>query len=355
MRKDEDVDILAIVRVVWTFRTLLLKSVVIGSFLGVAVSFLPKTEFESKSVVIPEMDSSLDSKLSGLGSIAGLAGFNLDVNSSMALTPDLYPQVASSKSFLYELLKREIYFGNLDTTITCKYYFQNVYKPSALELMVKYSVGLIGVVKDQFSSEKAEKVQRFDTEELLILSKDETKLLERFRERVIVSLDEKSNLLTVRCEMPDPIAATMLCREAAVMLGDRVKQYKLEKLSAKYDFIEERFEESENEYFAKQRALAAYLDRNTNLNTEASRLRIERYTNELNLAFDVYKGLATQREQISLQIQEESPTFSLLEAPSIPYEKSSPKRFLIVLGFAFSAAVLSITYVIVYKSKTEEK
>ena len=53
------------------------------------------------------------------------------------------------------------------------------------------------------------------------------------------------------------------------------------------------------------------------------------------MAFEVYKGLATQLEQAKIKVKEETPVFSVLEPVMVPIDKSKPKRKIILGVFIF--------------------
>jgi LPS O-antigen subunit length determinant protein (WzzB/FepE family) len=57
--------------------------------------------------------------------------------------------------------------------------------------------------------------------------------------------------------------------------------------------------------------------------------------------------LASQVEQAKLQVNKDTPVFTTIKPVTIPYEKSAPKRALIVITFLFLGFVLSTGYVLV--------
>ena len=77
--------------------------------------------------------------------------------------------------------------------------------------------------------------------------------------------------------------------------------------------------------------------------------------NEMNIAFEVYRGLATQLEQARISVKERTPVFSVLEPVQIPLDKSEPKRkIILILSFALGAFV-SITIVLIKNRYTITK
>ena len=57
--------------------------------------------------------------------------------------------------------------------------------------------------------------------------------------------------------------------------------------------------------------------------------------------------LATQLEQAKLQVNKDTPVFTVIEPVSVPFERSAPKRSLIVVIWTFLGVVLSTGYILV--------
>ena len=68
---------------------------------------------------------------------------------------------------------------------------------------------------------------------------------------------------------------------------------------------------------------------------------------ELNIASSVVEQLATQLEQAKLQVNKDTPVFTVIEPVSVPFERSAPKRSLIVVIWTFLGVVLSTGYILV--------
>ena len=92
--------------------------------LGLLIAFGSKVEYEASCKLMPESQEGMKPNLGGLGSLAGLAGINLDMGGSGALTPELYPQIAQSVPFLLKILNEPIHFEKQDTTTTSYIFFK---------------------------------------------------------------------------------------------------------------------------------------------------------------------------------------------------------------------------------------
>jgi uncharacterized protein involved in exopolysaccharide biosynthesis len=67
----------------------------------------------------------------------------------------------------------------------------------------------------------------------------------------------------------------------------------------------------------------------------------------MSLAFGVYNTLAQQLEQNRLRIQEQTPVYTVIEPATVPLQKSSPRRALILVSFVFLAFCGAIGYLLV--------
>ena len=76
--EDDSIDIAALLKKVWTDRKLVLKVVCISFVIGCIVALLSPVIYESQTIFIPQTSDQNSS--SGLGSLASLAGINLNEN-----------------------------------------------------------------------------------------------------------------------------------------------------------------------------------------------------------------------------------------------------------------------------------
>ena len=67
----------------------------------------------------------------------------------------------------------------------------------------------------------------------------------------------------------------------------------------------------------------------------------------MNISESIVQQLASQVEQAKLQVNKDTPVFTTIQPVTIPFERSAPKRSLIVITFLFLGFVLSCGYVLV--------
>jgi hypothetical protein len=221
--KDDEIDLIEVAKTIWAGRRLILKVTAVFLVIGLVIAFGSKVEYEASCKLMPETQEGMKSNLGGLGSLAGLAGINLDMGGTGALTPELYPQIAQSVPFIMKVWDEPIEFEKQDTTVSSYTFFKEIDKPSVLILIFKYTVGLPFQVKTWLT--KSDEGMSVDQEigKIIRLSKEDTELLENYRERVSVNVDTKTGILTLTSEMPDALAAAELAQLSIDQLTNRIR------------------------------------------------------------------------------------------------------------------------------------
>ncbi|MEO9483340.1 MAG: Wzz/FepE/Etk N-terminal domain-containing protein [Ekhidna sp.] len=336
-----EIDLKDLARDIWLNRLFIVKISAFFFVFGLVIAFTAKIEYIASCKLMPENQEGVSSDLGGLGGLAGLAGINLNMAKSGSLPPELYPEIVKSSPFLQNLINTSLYFERIDTTITSFDYFKNE-RPSFLGLLSEYTIGLPGKLKNVFSSAKMEAQ---DSYSMMRFSKEEWNIIQGYADRLNVSVDPKTTIIRVSTQMPDPVAAAQLANILVLNLTNDITKYRVEKEENNLLFISERFADSKENYQVKQRDLARFIDRNRNISNSIVKTEYERLQNEMNISFEVYKGLATQLEQARIKVKEKTPVFTILEPVKIPVERSSPNRKLLILSITFLGVIVSTLYI----------
>jgi uncharacterized protein involved in exopolysaccharide biosynthesis len=343
--QDDEIDLIEVAKTIWAARKLILKVTAVFLVIGLVIAFGSKVEYEASCKLMPETQEGMKSNLGGLGSLAGLAGINLDMGTTGALRPDLYPQIAQSVPFIMKVWEEPIQFEKQDTTVSSYTYFKDIDKPSLIGLIFKYTIWLPFQVKAWLTSSGDQSEQGERKGQIIRLNKEDTELLEKYRDRISVDVDTKTGILTLTSEMPDAVAAAEIAQLSIDLLTNYVTDYKVSKAKENLDFIREQYDEAKLEFEKTQESLAIFNDRNRNVVTALAQAESQRLQNEYNLAFEVYKGLATQLEQAKIKVKEETPVFTVLEPVKVPVIRKSPKRMItliVTILVGFSVSVLYI-------------
>ena len=105
VKNEDSLDLKLYLRPIFKRFKLIKKIILIFFLIFLFIAFLTPKEYKSSVVFIPQ-NSSNSSSTSGLGSLAMMAGINLNtLSSDKIISEDHYPMILSSNSFKKQLLK----------------------------------------------------------------------------------------------------------------------------------------------------------------------------------------------------------------------------------------------------------
>lgn len=345
--KDNKINIIYLVKIIWTERRKLLFISAAFAVLGLFVALTSPRLYTARSVFIPQ--SSESGKAGGsLGGLASLAGINLgDLGASSEISPVLYPQFISSINFKKKLAQTTLTLPGGTGLSTYSDFYEKKYEPGILELLSKYTVGLPTELikalrgKPPVISEGGPN----EEEQFVQISYEEFELFNRMNQQLSVVSMEKEGVVELTFVMPDPLMAAQMAQAAETLLQEEVIAYKIQKAKEQLKFTEERFLEKKEEFDLVQAKLANFKDRNQNIVSASLLNQQDKLEAEYNFSFNIYTELAKQLEQAKLQVSKDTPVFSVIQKVSIPIQKSSPNRPLILIMFCVIGAVISLIYI----------
>mgnify|MGYP000542293741 CR=1 FL=1 len=343
--QEDSIDIIALLQSIWTGKKLILKTVLVFMILGLFIAVFSQNEYTASTTIVPQ--SSSEKPGGSIGGLAALAGINLgSVGQQSSISPTLYPQILTNISFQKELLETLITIEGQDNKITYKEYYTNVYSPSVISYIKKYTIGLPGVLIGLLKSDEISKEESKNNDSLPQITEDDKKLIELLLEQLSMEVNDKDGYISLSTTMPEARAAAELTQKAQELLEQYVIDFKIEKSSSELDFIKNRYQEKEQEFQKIQQKLALYTDRNQNVNSARAKMELMLLQSEYDLAYGVYSELAKQLETQELKVKEDTPIFTILQPVFVPLEKTGPKRSLILIIYTFLGFVLSIGYLL---------
>lgn len=367
---EDEVDLTDLIRRVWQRRKTVWITTLVTFLIGIFIAIVSPEEYEAEIILMPQSSSSSDNVASGLlrqfGGLAGLSGGVGPGNGS--LTPNLYPDITQSTPFYLYLMKQEIFFSTLDTTTNILYYFNEVQKPTVLDYLKQYIVGLprliinlpltlVNTFKEEkplakpnseatpsqaeIPAEQDSMINLHNHYRPVTLTGAEKAVIGKLKNRIKTSI-ETNGTVKVTVEMPDPYVAASTTELAVQYLTQYVTEYRIEKARQDLNFIQKQYDEKRSKYIQAQKRLAQMQDRNLNLFTESARTELEQAQTEYQLANSLYQSLAQQLEQAKIKVQEETPVFKVLEPVQVPLTKSKPNRELILFLSLFVGLFLGL-------------
>jgi uncharacterized protein involved in exopolysaccharide biosynthesis len=366
--KSDEIDLIEIALNVWRERRIVYKTIIVFVFLGLLMAFGSKKEYKSDVTFILNDNQGGSAASSLISQFGGLAGINIGGSEKSGIvSPELYPNIIRSTSFIIELMESEIQIGKLDTVSIVFDYFTKLDKPSVLSYITGYTIGLPFKILNSFKKKKDvdETMEELnENSDILRISQRQENVIKNLKDRISINLDEKTGVIKLSVEFPDAIGAADLTNLAYRKLTDYLINYKIEKSKEDYTFIKERYNESKLRYENTQKELANFRDANRNVTSAYFQTEEERLNNEYQIAYKVYNGLAQQLEQAKIKIQEAMPVFKVVDKVQVPLGRSKPRRAVtlilsLTLGIFLGLIIIlfksiSRSFVLPKKSKTYE-
>ncbi|MDE6286445.1 MAG: chain-length determining protein, partial [Muribaculaceae bacterium] len=271
--EEQEIDLVELAAKLWRSRKTILKWAGCGVVLGLIVAFSIPREYTATVTLAPESGSGGGSG-SGLSMLASMAGVNLGQNNaSDAVYPGLYPDVVSAVPFSVGLLSVELPMNDTDTQRATVETILEDHTSSPWWSVITGAPGMIiGGIKGLFSEKTEAADSVLDPGRL---SFGQTMLVEALRGRVGVSVDSKTDVVTLSATLQDAVAATALVDTVTLRLQEYVKAYRTEKARADLAYARKINEEAKEEYYKAQRRYAEAADRNQGLSNRSAAIELE--------------------------------------------------------------------------------
>lgn len=340
--QEQEIDLIALFKRLWKKRMFVIYVTLAFMVLGLMIALFSRKEYTATTVFVPQ--TSRQGVSSSMSSLASLAGINLgQVGGGESLSPAIYPQLLSNVDFIKELMYTPIKFEEWPEKVTLFDYYTNedYNKPTFFGTVKKYTLGLPGVIiKAIKGSNKEEADSAAADGPLPVFTEKEYACKQVLTNLVSITINDKDGYVELSASMPEPVAAAEVATAAFNLLEKYITEYKIEKAKATLDFVNDRFAEAKADFEEKQKELASFRDANRMLTTATSQIAQERLEREYELANTIYTELARQKTQVELQVKEDTPVLSVVQPVVVPFEKSKPKRAIILIAFTFLGGCL---------------
>lgn len=350
--ENEGIDIKAILSKLWDGRKTILITLGIFVALGILSAISMKRTYSVKTVMVPQMGSA---KGSGLGDLAALAGFDLGGSSnSSELSPLVYPQIVNSVPFRLKLMHTPMHYQKCDTMISMFDYAMGEFeKPTLMDYVQKYTIGLPGVIIGAIAGEKkAEPIvvpssssdSANSSPKPVIVSPNEQKMLKSFGQVLSLDVDKKEGTITLTAHGFEPIQTAELALHAQQLLQEEVTRLRVEKSQSELNYIQARYYEAKEEAERLQGALAGTTDRFQDVVTTTANVGKERLRSKYNVANTIYMEMAKQLEQAKMQVKKDMPIFAVIQPVTVPMEPDNSRAKTVIvwtfLGFVLGCGIV---------------
>ncbi len=345
--EEDEIDLVALIKKLWLNRGLIIKCTCVFMVIGLVAAFVAPKVFTASCDVVPQTSSGTSTK-SQMSQLAKMAGINISQEQdTRTLSPYVYENIMKSTKFRKELMQTKIKFAEVEQPVSFfEYYTSEEYnKPSVIDYIKKYTIGLPGVILGAIRGEQpAPDYSALGGEgsQIETTTKEEYQAMKLLGEAVVLTLDDKKGFVTITVNMPEPLAAAQLAQATVDLLQEYITVFKVEKVKSNLDFVQSRYDEVKAEFEDVQARRARYRDANHNTIKNQARIEMERLEAEYQLAMNVYSELAMQLEQAKIKVKETTPILTIINPVTVPYKKSAPSRPTILLAFIFLGCVLGM-------------
>lgn len=317
-------------RLVWRQRRLFVRPLAITIAGGLLIALASHSEYAASTKLLPYRTGSGSAALSGL---AGLAGVRLPAGADdQTITADLYPVIARTLDFRISVAETPIRFATTGKPITTVRYFKDhrsLFDAASSSFAdLRYSIVSAATGGRQPATST---ITGANGTPLRVYDREYLKIVQDLDNRLLVSIDKKTSVISITGIMPSPYAAADLVQTASERLMQRIIDYEAKKAGEQLTFIEEQFSQARTRYEQAQQNLAVFADRNRSLGSPLSQIERDRLQSEFNVAFSVYQQLSGELQLARIKKNQDTPVFTVLEQVTVPNQRSSPNRSRILL------------------------
>lgn len=346
------IDYVAYAKLLWSKRKLIIKIFAVFFVLGLVFALTNPKAYTVSTTIVPQLSNAGSMNSGKLGALASIAGISMgDITSKNGeLSPLVYPQIFNNIELKKELIYTKFNFEDIDEPITLfDYYMNPEYAKFNLGAFIKaWTIGLpfkiLGAIKGE--EPDVEYVPSGDEPKLVVLTKDESDLFEQLEEQFFIDIDDKNGYITMAATMPEQIAATQVIQRISDLMQKYITHFKIEKAQENLVFVNTQFQIAKEEYDKAAKEWAEYSDANRSFTTKSAQIKMQQLQDQYTVAHTAYQNLKTQVLAAEIKVSEDTPIFSVIQPPYVPYEKSSMSKIKILFIWCVLGGLAAIGWVI---------
>ena len=341
---EDTIDIIAILKKIWSERRLIIKTSISFFFIGCIVALLSPVEYTSQTTFVPQVSGDEISQNNKLGSLASLAGINLnpvEMKSDSYLSPLMYTNIIDSEEFSLRLFSEEL-INSSGGKFTVKEYLlsnRSSFNFNPIGFIKKYTIGL-------FLNNEANEINNDLLKDYNFISDEDFNLLGSFREKFGIELIEKEGYVKVFAIDENPFISSQLVGLITKSLQSKIIDIRTKKIKERLEFSKEQYEIKQIEFDILQNELAEFKDSNKNISTARFMAELQKLESEYQLQQNILINLASEYNNNKIKLNKDTPIFSVIDEVSVPNQRSKPKRVQLVIIYVFLGLVLSVGFVI---------
>ncbi len=339
-------DFTLLLKKVWENRKITFKFLTLGFFVGCLIALISPISFESSTTFVPQTsDTKTGTTNTSLGSLASLAGINLNAITESSLenylSPLLYSKIIESDEFSLSLLNQDVILKDGQIKTIKDYLNESRNSP------LKFFVGKIwSSFSSIFKSEGSQSDEKIVFEDYNYISEADARLIIIFKKKFNIEVNKKQGYIRVTATDKDAFVSTQLVVMITESLQARIISLRTNKIREQLGFSKEQYEKQKKVFEKVQNDLAKFNDSNKNISTAVFLSNRQKLESEYNLQENILTSLATEYNNNKINLNKDTPIFSVLDEVSIPHKRSKPKRKQILLSVIIISFLTSVAFII---------
>ena len=333
----EVIDLRVVFKKIYERRRLFIKVLPIVFVLSCAFILCLPRYYQSTLSLAPEIGGT--SGLGGtLGSLASSFGLDLgSMETTDAINPMLYPDLMEDNGFVVGLF--DIKVKSKDGEIACSYY----------DYLLKHQKRpfwqyVIVWVKKLLPKDEEHVINKGNKLNPYVLSKRQDEICKLIRDKVSISIDKKTAVISISVEAQDPLICKTVADSVKERLQTFITNYRTNKARIDEKHYKNLVDEAKADYEKARRLYGSYADSNMEMVLESYRAKQTDLENDMQLKYNTYTTLMTQYQMAKAKVQERTPAFTLVQGAAVPIKPAGPKRMLFVVGMCLLAIILLSLY-----------
>ena len=349
---ENSIDIIAVLKKLWVDRKFIIKASILFFFIGVVIALLSPVSYTSETTFVPQTsDQSSSSSSKGLGSLASLAGINLNAEAASSLdnyiSPLLYSKIVESEEFSLNIIQNESLVVN-GIKISVRDYLTSSKKANINPINLIFR--LINFIKrytiDLFINDENQQSLDYNLQKNYNFISDEDYSLININPFTKNIVNKNQGYIKVSAIDSDAFVSTQIVNLVTKNLQSSIISLRTNKIKEQLDYSEKQYFKKKKEFETLQNKLARFRDSNKNISTAVFLSELQRLEAEYQLQQNILISLANEYNSNKIKLNKDTPIFSVLDEVSVPNKRSEPKRSLITLIYTFLGLILSISYLL---------
>ena len=292
-----------------------------------------------------KLSPELSNRSSSTGSLASLAssfGVKLGTgmgNGSDALFPTLYPDLMASVDFKADIFKVKVRPQDSAQEYSYYDYKKDIEKTPWWNTVLKSLFALLKSDEPEASSINPRK-----------LTKKQYLMAKALEKDITCSVDRKTMVITINVKDTDPVVCMTMADSTMALLQRYITDYRTSKARVDLDYNKKLVADAKKNYEKASRAYASFADANLHTFQERILQRKAELETEMMLQRTVYQQVVAQYQQAEMKLQEDTPAFAVIQASTIPVQKTGPMRSMACIIIVFFVFVV-VSFYVLYKEK----